>query len=515
MKNMKEKIRKTLADDNFDSISSQKKDEIVEKLFIYHEELLFQNDELKRVNTELEEIKDRFKKIFQEAPISYIFLNETLEIVDYNNQAKAFIKCKKNSKIKLSHYIDSMAQDTYHLHFRKQLKSDENIESHIKITVNGDLRHYKLMSSPFYSLDQRFFQCALIDETFEIEKTKKIKKMSYQDELTQLYNRRFFNEEVKRLDVKRNLPLGIILADVNGLKLINDSFGHQVGDEFLIKIAKAFKNELRGDEIIARLGGDEFAILIPRTRQENILKIIQRIQEAFSRIEINDIKFSVACGFALKENNEESTHITFKRAEDIMYQNKLLMKSNYHKNAIEGIITTLHEKHPREESHSSRVRYYMEMFIEAEAFDISNKALLETTGMLHDIGKIALDYSILEKPGTLDSDEFEAVKKHPEVGYRILSSAGVYQEILEGILYHHERYDGEGYPEGLKGEEIPILARILTVCDAYDAMRSDRPYREALTTDEAINELIKCSGTQFDPMITDFFIKVLHEKKEI
>jgi HD-GYP domain-containing protein (c-di-GMP phosphodiesterase class II) len=157
----------------------------------------------------------------------------------------------------------------------------------------------------------------------------------------------------------------------------------------------------------------------------------------------------------------------------------------------------------------------MEMFIDAESFDISNKALLETAGMLHDIGKIALDYSILEKAGSLTKEEYDAVKKHPEVGYRILSSAGVYQEILEGVLYHHERYDGRGYPEGLKGEEIPLLARILTVCDAYDAMRSDRPYRKALTKNEAVKELESCSGTQFDPKITHFFIKMLSKKKEV
>lgn len=515
MKNMKEKIRKTLMSDEFDSISSRTKDEIVERLFIYHEELLFQNEELKRVNKEIEEIKLRFQQLFMEAPIGYVFINERLEIIDYNSEAEKYIYGEKDSARKLSDFIDSNSQDTYYLHFRQQIKTTKNVESYINITVSGELRYYKLISSPFYINDNRYFQCALIDETSEILKAKAIEKMSYQDPLTKLYNRRFFNEELKRLDIKRNLPLGIILADINGLKLINDSFGHQVGDEFLIKTAKAFKKELRGDEIIARLGGDEFAILIPSIKKDEILTVVNRIQESFNKIEINDIKFSVACGFALKETMDVSTNKIFKKAEDIMYQNKLLMKSNYHKNAIRGIITTLHEKHPREEKHSSRVRYYMEMFTNNENFDISNKALLETAGMLHDIGKIALDYSILEKDGPLTTKEFDAVKKHPEVGYRILSSAGVYQEILEGVLYHHERYDGKGYPKGLKGEKIPLLARILTVCDAYDAMRSDRPYREALTIDEAVNELKKCSGTQFDPKITHFFIKMLSEKKDV
>ena len=515
MKDMKDKIRKTLMTDEFDSISLKTKDEIVEKLFIYHEELLFQNEELKRINNEMEELKLRFQKMFMESPIGYIFINEKLEIKDYNNEAKKYIRGDKDSGRKLSDFIDASSQDTYYLHFRNQLKTTSNLESYINITINGDLRHFKLISSPFYIGNNRYFQCALIDETSEIKKAKKIEKMSYQDSLTKLYNRRFFNEELKRLDIERNLPLGIILADINGLKLINDSFGHQVGDEFLVKTAIAFKKELRGDEIIARLGGDEFAILLPSIEKSEILKVVNRIQKSFTKIEINDIKFSVACGFAIKAVVNEDINTTFKRAEDIMYQNKLLMKSNYHKNAIQGIITTLHEKHPREEKHSSRVRYYMEMFIDAESFDMTNKALLETTGMLHDIGKIALDYSILEKEGPLTKEEYDAVKKHPEIGYRILSSAGVYQEILEGVLYHHERYDGRGYPEGLKGDKIPLLARILTVCDAYDAMRSDRPYRQALTTKEAISELKTCSGTQFDPEITRFFINMLSLRKEV
>jgi len=515
MKNIREKIRETLMTNEFNSISSKTKDEILERLFIYHEELIFQNEELKRVNDEIEEMKLRYKKIFKEAPIGYVFLNEKFVIVDFNNEAKKYIQSEKAMDRKFSDFIHPSSQDDYYLHFRKQVKTPANIESHINISIGRNIHHFKLITSPFDIADKRFFQCALIDETSEIRKAKKIEKMSYQDELTKLYNRRFFNEELKRLDIKRNLPLGIVLADINGLKLINDSFGHQVGDEFLIKTAIAFKEELRGDEIIARLGGDEFAILIPSIKKDEISKVVHRIQKSFTKIEVNDINFSVACGFALKESMKEPINKIFKRAEDIMYQNKLLMKSNYHKNAIKGIITTLHEKHPREEEHSSRVRYYMKMFTDAKELDVGNKALLETAGMLHDIGKIALDYSILEKPGKLSIEEFDVVKKHPEVGYRILSSAGIYQEILDGVLHHHERYDGNGYPKGLKGEEIPLLARILTVCDAYDAMLSNRPYREALSCNDAVDELKKCSGSQFDPKVTNFFIKMLYKRKEI
>src|SRR6056297_2804277 len=255
MNNIKEKIRETLMTDEFSTISSKTKDEIIEKLFIYHEELIFQNEDLNRINIEHEVVKLKFEKLFNEAPISYIFMNEKLEIINYNDESKKYIlRKRKDQIIKLSDFIDDSSQDTYYLHFRKQMKTNETIESYIDIIINEELRHFKLISTPFYREHERYFQCALVDETSEIRKAKLIEEMSYKDDLTGLYNRRFFNEELERLNTKRNLPLGIILADINGLKLINDSFGHQLGDDFLMKTATAFKEVLRGDEIIARLG---------------------------------------------------------------------------------------------------------------------------------------------------------------------------------------------------------------------------------------------------------------------
>lgn len=508
MNEMKKKIREALNISQLDKISKETKEEIIEKLFIYHEELLFQNEELNRINKEITHLKVRFQKLFKEAPIGYVFLDDHFKIVEINDYMIDQIKVQlKNQKI--SDFIHPDSQDDLYKHQRRQVKSVEDQMSYLMIEVDGQVKHFKFISSAFYIDGNRYFQGAFIDETSEVKKSEKIQKLSYEDALTDVYNRRFFNEELRRLDVRRNLPLGLIIADINGLKLINDSFGHQVGDEFLIKTAEILKEQLRDDEIIARLGGDEFAVLMPKVNHYNINKILNRISLAFQSIKINDIPFSVALGYGIKNQESNSLQDIFKKAEDMMYQNKMLMKSNYHRNAIQGIMATLHEKHPREEEHSSRVQYYMSLFTKSDYFNTKDKALLETSGLLHDIGKIALDYSILEKEGKLTIDEYNIVKKHPEVGYRILKSAGVNQDILDGVLYHHESYDGTGYPMGLQGKKIPLLARVLTICDAYDAMLSNRPYRKALSSERALNELKECAGTQFDPNLVVFFIKII------
>jgi len=513
MKDIRRIIKEALKDEKFDSINNKTKEEIVEKLYIYHEELLYQNEELQRVNDELNKAKLRFKNLFDKAPISYIYLTENLEIVDFNLKAAEYLKSKNSIGKKLSDFIDENSQDAYYLHFRKQIKTKDSVESYIKIKIKEKIKHYKLISRPFEIDHEKIFLCALIDQTSEIKKTKKIKDLTYQDPLTKLYNRRLFNEELKRLDVKRNYPLGIILADINGLKLINDSFGHLVGDEFLIKTAGVFKKILRGDEITARLGGDEFAVLLPGVKRKEIEKIVNRIQKGIKKLEINDISFSVACGYALKEKAEEDIYDVFRKAENLMYQNKILMESNYHKNAIDAIITTLHEKYPKEKEHSFRVSAYMKLFLKSESIDIESNALMETVGILHDIGKIAINHTILRKNDNLTDAQYKIIKKHPEIGYRILKSAGVSQEILEAVLYHHEAYDGSGYPKGLKGDEIPLLARMLTVCDAFDAMYSERPYSKEWDKSSVLEELKRCSGIQFDPEITDLFIKLINENE--
>lgn len=345
------------------------------------------------------------------------------------------------------------------------------------------------------------------------ENEEKLNYLSYYDQLTGLYNRRFFEEELKRLDIEKNLPLTMVMSDVNGLKLINDSFGHQSGDQLLKDVGEILKKGCRFDDIVARIGGDEFVIILPKTNPKEAEKVIKRIKTLLKEKRNENIELSVSFGFGTKYNKTENIEHILENAEDDMYSNKLVEGPSMRSKTIDTIIKTLYEKNPREKEHSTRVALLcQQMGIELDMTEEKIKEL-EMIGLLHDIGKVAIPDNILEKDGSLNSSEWKEMKKHPDIGYRILSTINEKSKIAEYVLYHHERYDGKGYPKGIQGEEIPLISRIICIVDAYDAMISDRPYRKALSKETAVGEIIKNAGTQFDPKLSKLFVeKILLEK---
>ena len=336
--------------------------------------------------------------------------------------------------------------------------------------------------------------------------------LSYHDPLTGLYNRRFYKEELKRLDTKGNLPITIVVGDVNGLKLINDSFGHAIGDELLKKVAEVIKNGCRADDIIARLGGDEFVVILPKTEVFETDQIIKRINNLASKEKVGTLDISISFGHATK-NKKEDIQEVFKKAEDDMYKKKIFESPSLRGKTIGAIVSTLHEKNKREEQHSLRVSALCKSMGEALGLFEYKIEELRSVGLLHDIGKIALDENILNKPGKLTDEEWKEIKRHPEIGYRILSTVNDMSEMAEYVLAHHERWDGKGYPRGLKGDEIPFESRIIAIADAYDAMTSERSYRSVLPEEIAIEELQKNAGVQFDPKLVRVFIEMVLGKE--
>jgi len=341
------------------------------------------------------------------------------------------------------------------------------------------------------------------DSTEKKEKQEKIQYLSYHDQLTGLYNRHFFEEELKRLDVDRNLPLTIAMIDVNGLKLTNDAFGHEAGDTLLKNVASVLKNECRTDDIISRVGGDEFVILLPKTSHEEAELVVKRIYKAIDQQKVDNIIVSVSIGWESKNKIQQDIKEVFAKAEDFMYRKKITESQSMRNQTIKVIMHTLHETNPREKLHSERVSKLCRKIGEAMKLDSEVLKELEITGLMHDIGKIAINNDILNKPGKLSDIEYDEIKKHPEISYHILKSADVYTRLAEYVLSHHERWDGKGYPRGISGEEIPLVSRIITVADAYEAMTATRTYKEAFTHEQAIAELKRCSGTQFDPDIVN------------
>lgn len=333
-----------------------------------------------------------------------------------------------------------------------------------------------------------------------------IKYLSYHDQLTGLYNRRFYEEELKRLDTERNLPLTLIMADVNGLKLTNDAFGHLAGDKLIKEIAEIFKKNFRQDEIIARIGGDEFIILLPKIDTKEAQEIMSRVNESIRNKQLDNMILSVSFGLATKyEVNKEITEI-YIEAEDQMYRTKLIESNNMKNKTIELITRTFNEKNEVERHHAERVSELCKNIATTLGLSKDEVEKIKTAGLLHDIGKTGIDEKVLSKQGKLDVNEWLQIKRNPEIGYQLLKSSTEFSHISELILAHHERWDGKGYPKGLKGEEIPFESRVIAIADAYDAMTNARSYRSPLTSKVAIEELQKNAGTQFDAELVNIFV---------
>ncbi|MHB1254459.1 MAG: HD domain-containing phosphohydrolase, partial [Candidatus Humimicrobiaceae bacterium] len=337
--------------------------------------------------------------------------------------------------------------------------------------------------------------------------------LSYHDQLTGLYNRRFYEEELKRLDTKRNLPMTLVLADVNGLKLTNDAFGHFTGDKLLIKIGQAIKEECRSDDIVARVGGDEFILLLPKTGLSEAEKIVKRINGKIKNIALDKIIASVSFGLGSKQDPSELMITVFKKAEDGMYKNKLSESVIMKHNTINIIIRTLFERNKREQEYSERVSELCGSLGIAIGLSPQKVAELKTAGLMHDIGKIGIDENMLNSAGRLSDIEWIEIKRHSEIGYRILSSLNEFSQISEYVLAHHERWDGNGYPKGLEGKEIPFESRIIAIANSYSAMTSERHFKKALSENSAAIEIARNAGSQFDPDISKIFVEKVLKKK--
>ncbi|MFA5381196.1 MAG: HD domain-containing phosphohydrolase [Candidatus Izemoplasmatales bacterium] len=350
------------------------------------------------------------------------------------------------------------------------------------------------------------------DTTEPMLRQKEVEYLITHDFLTGLYNRRFYVEELTRLDGLATLPLALMMIDFNGLKILNDAYGHHFGDIALKKTSETLCTIAGISDSVCRIGGDEFAIILPKANLEAVEAFKSKIQTELAKILIGNIPISVAVGYDVKLESQTSLEEVMKNAENRMYRNKVTEGRNIRNGAIKAILMTLTDKFSDEKNHSARVGRYCRLI--GEAMDIHSDDLreLEVAGLFHDIGKISIPDAILGKPEKLTLEENELIKTHTENGYHILRAADEYSGLAEHVLSHHERWDGKGYPRGLSKTDIPLFSRIIGIAEAYDTMTSDRAYRKHMSDDDAIAEIIRYAGSQFDPNIAKIFVEKVLKK---
>lgn len=357
---------------------------------------------------------------------------------------------------------------------------------------------------------------ALEGIVIDIDESKRrynqIQYMNDHDFLTGLYNRKYFEEAKGRMDREGYFPLAVMIADINGVRLINDAFGHAQGDQLIGDTAKIIQSCCRAGDVAARTEGDAFSILLPNTERDAAREMVEKIKKACKKHNDNVVKkadtINLSMGFSIKTSMEEDISDIEKQAEEYLYKHKLLERDSHHSTILSFVMATMYARSQETEEHAERLAQLSTKIGETMKLSQKNIDELNLLAMLHDIGKVGIEDKILNKPGYLNEQEWAEMRKHPEIGYRIVMSAPELKSIAEYILAHHERWDGEGYPRGLRGEEIPLLSRILAVADSYDAMTKDRVYRRAISKEDALKEIGRNAGKQFDPAIAELFIKL-------
>lgn len=345
---------------------------------------------------------------------------------------------------------------------------------------------------------------------------RQIRKLSFNDQLTGLYNRRYFENEMERLDKSREHPIAVISADLDGLKLVNDTLGHIEGDRYLQAGAELLKSSLRASDILARVGGDEFALLLPCSDKAEAGMLMNRIRrqvEDYNHAQMG-LPLSVSIGLAISESPDYPLEETFRAADNNMYNDKLQRSKKARAEIVSSLLSSLFERGNLAEGEREQVQELSIRLGEALKLEESRMVDLELLSQVYDLGKVGLPDSLLHnamltKTEELTEAEREAIFRHPETGYRIASASPDLAGVSEMVLKHHENYDGSGYPLGLKGKDIPLENRILSIAIAFSAMTNPRPYAETLTPEDALAELQRCAGIQFDPQLVEIFIEML------
>jgi len=479
--------------------------------------------EKKIIANDMEKNHQIIAAVLHQSPISIEFYNANGSLVISNEVSHQMYGVKDLNSIKGINLFDNpnLSEEVI-----EKIKLGENIHIELEFDFGGvSSNHYYETSKNGKMLVEISITPLKInniidgyiihseDITEERRRQNEIEYVSNHDYLTDLFNRRYI---VNAFDayVKIGLSsIGLMMIDINGLKLINDAYGHVIGDETIKAVSNILMQVFDKEEIVARIGGDEFAVLLTNKTFEEIQVYKEKLVELAEDVKINAIQVSLAIGYEIFNEDEKDINELLSRAEKHLYRHKVTVGESVRNHAIAAILNTLTDKYKEEKIHSENVSHYCKQMGTALGLNKEEIDLLGLAGMYHDIGKISIPDAILNKPGKLTIEEYDIIKTHTQIGYKILKAADEYSGLAEYALSHHERWDGKGYPKGLAGEDIPLYSRIICISDAFEAMTADRPYRKAIQFNDAVNELYRCSGTQFDSKLVEIFVKDVLSKE--
>lgn len=474
-------------------------------------EIIGNSLERKQAEESLRENEERYRMLFENALNPIFVVEEDGRYLDANEACLKFLECSRDM------LLSSHVWDSFHPSILGGLKNSlftdrRTIET--RYLVKGENKTLLLNIIPARVSGKMVLYGIGQDITERKEAEEQMKYLSLHDPLTGLYNRAYFEQEMRRLEKgRRVVPAGIVMCDVDGLKLINDSLGHSAGDQLLKIAAEVLKKSFRDVDMVARVGGDEFAILLSSFKRTAVESACRRIREAIAGYNTASPAFplSMSIGCAYRSDISGSMDDLYKEADNNMYREKLHHRQSVRNAIVQTLKKLLEARDFFTEGHADRLRDLVEGLAAVIGLPAPKVPDLLLFAQFHDLGKVGIADRILFKRGPLTPEENAEMKRHCEIGHRIAQSTPDLLPIADWILKHHEWWNGRGYPLGLKGEEIPLECRILAIADAYDAMTNDRPYRRAVTHREAIAELKRCSGTQFDPLLVEKFIEAFEK----
>ncbi|MGN0351561.1 MAG: HD domain-containing phosphohydrolase [Roseburia sp.] len=446
------------------------------------------------------------KYIFENMNDPVLLFDNQNKLVMYNKSAGGFFKLEK--KMTLSQFC---IKNPYLTPNNK--KRADILE--VVLEKDGESSWYQIQYKRLVDQKNRFTGTMIVYNEVPAQK-RAMEQMEYDsthDLLTGLYNRNYLLKYTKEQIRTIHTPVSLGLFNINGLKGINQVYGSEAGDKVLCKVADFLKQNLRKNDFAARIDGDEMVLVMPGTDADTAEHHLQKLFTGMQELEVDGKQVSVEYGQATYGEKERNHELAFQEARNEMVQRKMMNQTSARSSILKSLEKTLIERDYETEQHAVRTRdiaMKLGKHLGLKQKEISELGLL---AVLHDIGKVAIPENILNKKDRLTDEEWEIMKGHTVKGYEIAKITPELSQIADFILCHHERWDGKGYPCGLKGEEIPLLSRIITVVDSHDVMTHDRIYHKAMTQEESIKELKRCSGTQFDPMVVTVFIRMLQEKE--